>query len=151
MRRELAWIMAWSWVLIVTLVTVPYVLIEDPFGWSATTFQLGQFTDVDAIEVRSRLTQATDAAQMITEPERVERVLAVVDRQQTGWRIPWTGSPEGALAFRLFSDENLVGGFEMGPGFLVTFVDGGFYSRSISPTDQQELIDALGVTGRDIE
>jgi len=149
-RREIGWILAGSWVLIVALVVVPYVLGEDPFGWSATTVRLGEFSDVDASEGSVGGTRPTDTAPMITEPDRVQRVLAVVDSLRTGWRIPWTGTPEGAIAFRLFSADEYVGGFEMGPGFLVNFSDGGFYSRPSSPSDQQELLNALGLSEQDM-
>jgi hypothetical protein len=92
-RREVGWILAGSWLLILLLVVVPYVLLQDPFAWSASSFRLGDFSAVDAIEVSTAHSQLDDAAPMITDPERVQRVVAAVDRLATGWQIPWAGAP----------------------------------------------------------
>jgi hypothetical protein len=64
-------------------------LLQDPFAWSASSFHLGDLSAVDAIEVSTAHSQLDDAAPMITDPERVQRVVAAVDRLATGWQIPW--------------------------------------------------------------
>lgn len=80
----------------------------------------------------------------ITEPAKIEALVAFVNARRDGWGTPWHGVPVPRVRAD-FRGAEFQGNFGAGPGFFTTHRAGGFWSRDASEEDLAEFARLAGV------
>ena len=71
----------------------------------------------------------------ISDPKDVSRIAAFVDSHRTDWGTPWYGVPVPIVEVRFFDGQQAKGSFGVGRNFFETQRQGGFFSKSASPSE----------------
>ncbi len=101
---------------------------------------------VERVVVVDHLTRETVAT--ITEPARVEALVAFVNARRDGWTTPWYGVPVPRVSAEFHSAKAFEGSFGAGAGFFETNRTGGFHTRD---ADESELSEFARIVGIDVE
>ena len=80
----------------------------------------------------------------ITEPAKVDALVAFVNSRREGWGTPWAGVPVPRVD-AYFYGAKFQGSFGAGPGFFETQRAGGFWSRDAADDEVAEFARLAGV------
>jgi hypothetical protein len=81
----------------------------------------------------------------ISDPKDLSRIVTFVDSQRDNWSAPWFGIPVPIVEIQLFDGQQAKGSFGAGMDFFETQRDGGFFSKSASPTEIHSFFDAVNL------
>jgi hypothetical protein len=80
----------------------------------------------------------------ISDPESIQRIVAFVDANKEGWRVPWYGVPVPAVTVEFYDGKTFRGSFGVGKDFFETQRDGGFWSKDAKSDEVGRFLDLVG-------
>jgi len=120
-------------------------LWSSPPAGAITYPRLGKVTRT---KVRTR---SGRALKTVTAREQLDKVVAFVDGQRTGWERPWSGIPVPQVTAEFYDGATFKGHFGVGPGFFETHREGDFASKSATAAECAAFLRLLGVNKKAIE
>lgn len=78
----------------------------------------------------------------ISEPKKIERLLAFVNARRGGYRVPVTGAPIPEVKAEIRDGEELLSVFSSGPNFFERVM---FWSVRATPAEVREFLELIGV------
>jgi hypothetical protein len=81
----------------------------------------------------------------ISDPKDLSRIVSFVDSQRESWGTPWFGTPVPVVEVQLFDGQRARGSFGVGKDFFETQREGGFFSKTASPTEIHSFFDAVSL------
>jgi len=81
----------------------------------------------------------------ISDPNDLSRIAAFVDSHRTNWGTPWFGVPVPIVEVQFVNGQKGEGSFGVGKDFFETQREGGFFSRSASPSEIRAFLDVVNL------
>ena len=96
------------------------------------------FSPLGSVTTAELWISASDGSKYIwkvSDPKDLSRIAAFVDSRRTDWGVPWYGVPVPIVEVRFFDGQQAKGSFGVGRNFFETQRQGGFFSKSASPSE----------------
>jgi hypothetical protein len=81
----------------------------------------------------------------INDKKQIHAIAEFADAHRSGWETPWAGVPVPAIVADLYDGKSFKGNIGVGPNFLETQRQGGFWSQRASRAEIKQFLDLAGV------
>ena len=95
-------------------------------------------------------TNLNDEIKSVSDLGTVGRVVKIIKSHRSGWTQPRTGIPVADLRFNFYAGERPLGNIGVDIEFLTAHQMGSFWSRASYRADRVALLDAVGLSERDL-
>lgn len=134
-------------VLVLVLGAVGFALTTTVFGSRGQTFDFSPMLSADSLTVR---VSGGGVERPISDAKAVAACVGFLQSHRDRWQAPWFGIPVGRVQIVFLSQAKPLGTLEIGKGFVSTQQAGGFYTRSISTDEVDQLLAAVGLSSKDL-
>ncbi len=98
--------------------------------------------NVNRVEIKTRLDKLIHR---IDDREKIQQIVAFVDKQRSGWACPWYGIPVPQVVANFYDGDTFKGHFGMGLNFFETQREGDFASKDASAEQCRDFLALIGV------
>lgn len=137
-----------------TLTAIMLCLSILPFFACRKAKPLPQIGEVSRIEVVDNLGESKVLAdgtieravlKVVTDKEKIQRIVAFVDQHRAGWGVPWQGVPIPNVNLLFYDEKEFKGSFGVGRRSFVTQRYGRFMSKNLTVEERREILMRLGI------
>jgi hypothetical protein len=112
-------------------------------NYSCADMGFKSFERADRIVVKQ---MSKDTLTTITVPSRISQIARFVEAHESGWSVPFGGTPVGSISMEFYSGAKFLGDFGIGRGFVQAQGCGYFFSRDLTADDRREISRLLGIS-----